>query len=130
MVRKFLIFMRDLARRFRSQMEILWAIALVALGYASLAPQLAPPTGIAGIELELDKAIHLGVYICYAACPWVIGNSMRRAWLSTALVAVLSLAFEIGQAFVPGRTCSWDDLVANALGVMLGVVIGRKIAAL
>ena len=68
MVRKFLIFMRDLARRFRSQMEILWAIALVALGYASLAPQLAPPTGIAGIELELDKAIHLGVYICYAAC--------------------------------------------------------------
>ena len=125
-----LIALRQFLRYWQPPFAALWATGLAFLGYASLAPQLAPPTGIAGVELRLDTFIHVGVYLCFAAWPWIIGNDVRRAWLATAIVAILSVAFEIGQAYVPGRSASWDDLAANALGVVLGVWLGRRIAAL
>lgn len=125
-----LIALRQWLRYWQAAFAALWALGLAVLAYASLAPQLAPPTGIGGVELRLDKFIHLGVYMCFAVWPWIIGSDVRRAWLATAIVTVLSVALEIGQAYVPGRTCSWDDLAANALGVALGIWLGRRIAAL
>jgi len=130
MIGRTILALRDWARRWPRPLWSLWGIGLVVLGWGSLSPSMAPPTGIGGIELNLDKFIHLGAYAPFSAFAWIMGQPPKRAWLFSLFMFALGMAYEGGQAYVPGRSASWDDLAANALGVALGVLIGRKIAAM
>jgi VanZ family protein len=41
------------------------------------------------------------------------------------LVVIYGFLMELGQLFVPGRTFSWLDLLANTLGAVLGFILFR-----
>jgi VanZ family protein len=32
-------------------------------------------------------------------------------------------AIEVVQAFVPGRSCEWEDLLADSVGIVAGVLV-------
>jgi VanZ family protein len=119
----------NLVGRYRLLFLALWIAGLAALAPLSLLPQTVPPTAIDGVELSLDKLFHLIAYGGLAGLATLVFADRRRRWVALAIVLLTGLGYEIGQRFVPGRSFGWDDLTANAVGVALGAIVGRWIAA-
>lgn len=121
---RLIVLLRDLAMRHGSLFMLLWLAGLFALAPLSLLPGTAPPTGLWNVELSLDKVFHVIAYGGLAGIPMLALK--RPGWCAAAIaVAFLaSVAYEIGQAYVPGRSFGLDDLAANLGGVVLGVVLG------
>ena len=120
--------LRDLVAGHPLAFMVLWWVGLVALAPLSLLPSTAPPTGIGGVELSLDKLLHVVAYGGLAGIPMLAVADFRRR--ATAVGAVM--AYEIGQEFAPGRSFGYGDLAANLAGVALGVGAGwlaRKLPA-
>lgn len=92
-------------------------------------------TGPAGLPMPHgDKWGHL---IAYAALGFWYASFVRdrfgRLWRAVAFVALGGL-IEIAQSFTSHRSAEWADLVADALGVALGMglaltPLGRLLAA-
>lgn len=122
--------LRDLVCRFRRSFFWLWIAGLVALAPLSWLPQTTPPTGIGGVELSLDKVFHFIAYGGLAGLATLIFTDRRRRWIGLAIVLLAGLGYEIGQLWAPGRSFGFDDLSANAAGVVLGGALGWWIASL
>lgn len=95
------------------------SLVLVVLGIVFLS--LKPPTGRVEINVN-DKFGHLLAY-----CVLVVNAGLlvsKSKWLFVAISAfVFSALLEYLQGFVPGRTVDWRDLVANAAGVVIGLLV-------
>jgi len=111
-----------------------FALAFVGYGlliaWASLS---APPDEAA---LFWDKAVHATVYLIFVllGAPLLASSvaADRRRQLLWLAVGVFGygVLMEVGQHFVPGRFMSAGDLVANGLGVVLGLGVVRYRAGL
>lgn len=108
----------------------LWQVLLVLLAllvcYLAFTPMPPKPVG-----MFWDKINHTAAFasLSFAAClgfpgPW------RKA--VTVLLALLAFggAIEVVQAFVPGRSCEWGDLVADAMGIVAGALIALPLLRL
>jgi glycopeptide antibiotics resistance protein len=65
----------------------------------------------------------LGAALALATLPSgaSVVHSYRRWWLRAGLAgAILSLAIELAQLFVPGRVTDVDDLILNTIGALAG----------
>jgi glycopeptide antibiotics resistance protein len=63
---------------------------------------------------------------------WTRASGRRRlgGWLVTGLVGmVLSFTVEFLQLYVPRRDSSWDDVVMNTLGALVGWIVFRFLGA-
>jgi hypothetical protein len=56
---------------------------------------------------------------------WLGGRGGRRAWCAIGLLGAISVGFETLQLFIPVRSPSIDDVIANTLGGTLGILLGR-----
>lgn len=97
-----------------------WALAIVL----SLAPVLwLPPMP------DLPEGDKLGHLLAYATLAgWAMGLFARPRAQAWALLALFALggALELAQAgFTEGRQGDLRDLLANSLGLALGVALGR-----
>lgn len=109
--------------RYKNQIIFCWWLAMAVTATASLLPDMGPPTTpLFGIGM--DKFIHLATYLVLATVPALFFSRGKAVVRSVILVAVLSAGIEIAQEFTPGRLFSMGDVMANILGVFLGVVIG------
>lgn len=119
-----IVWLRDLVASHPALFMLVWLGGLIALAPLSLLPGTAPPTGVWDIDLSLDKVFHVIAYGGLAGIPMLALRIVgwRAACVVVALLA--SLGYEIGQAYVPGRSFGYDDLLANLGGVALGVVLG------
>jgi VanZ family protein len=112
-----------------------WRLAALALAFAAVAivgfftlrPQFAHGTRSLGLPLAVrkfvdghDVAANVVGYIPLGVLAWAALGHRSRAWLFVFLV---SPVFEVAQAAVPGRIFDWKDLVANAAGVTLGILM-------
>jgi len=89
---------------------------VTAVVILSLAPISALPQMTSNYS---DKFGHALMYS--ALMGWFALINRRPEWVRIgALVFALGAALEICQGFLPYRTASFADAVANALGVMLG----------
>lgn len=81
---------------------------------------------------HLDKIAHLCEYLLFA---WLLVQAIRAtrgreteyllwAWMYATSYGLL---MELIQAMVPWRSAEWGDVVANALGAVLGVWLGDRI---
>lgn len=90
-------------------------LALITAGFWSEPmPFIYPP---------LDKVAHLLGFTFLSLCMFY---TMRvwPIWFSTLLLLLLGLLIELGQEwFLPLRTFSAKDLIANALGVLIAILI-------
>jgi VanZ family protein len=73
-----------------------------------------------------DKVAHLVTYGIFAALAHRMNLSARHyVYVCIGIVAYSGL-LEVAQSFVPGREMSVLDLLANASGVLVGVLLGDK----
>jgi len=100
-------------------------LVVASWGLLSANP-LAPLNGTASFHLIRavdDFLIHLGVYTLVAAgaASFFQGSSrMIQNWLAGAIITH-AISTELLQSLIPERNCDPVDLVANLLGIMLGL---------
>jgi VanZ family protein len=94
----------------------LLAIAALTLGPAPGAEALVGPRIFVFGSLA-DVLRNVAMYLPLGAALALRGARGRLAWLGGLALAT---AIEIGQLWIPGRTCSPDDALANALGAGIG----------
>jgi len=77
-----------------------------------------------------DKLLHFLTYGLFAILGFGISGS-HRAYLFVCLaIVVYSGLIEVRQSFIPGRFMSGYDLLANALGVIIGAITVRFLASI
>ena len=98
----------------------------VTVSYLALTP--SPPKGV---DLGWDKLNHASAFaaLALAAC---LGWPEMRYGKAPMLAALLAYggAIEIIQLFVPGRSCEWGDLLADAVGISLGALLAAGVLRL
>ncbi len=111
--------------------RLAWAafgIGLAILLVSSLAPaDVLPETGL------VDKWEHLLAYALLMTTLGIAAPAQRSHVIGVAALFVLGIAIEVLQGFVPGRQPSALDVVANTIGLLIGlwlaVVVKRRIVA-
>jgi len=102
--------------RLRPLRIALFAALVIAVAWLALAPR--PPVGI---STGWDKTNHL---LAFAAllCSGRLAWARRPALLALALLAYGGL-IELLQLQIPGRDGEWADLLADACGMGLGLLV-------
>ena len=104
----------------------IWLIIIFLLG---LTPGESMPETNLWDMLSFDKLAHFAIFAILTVL-WIIGLTKQYAYMSLRFnaekVAVIgsiavSLLLELFQAFIPGRSFEYYDMLANTLGVFLGL---------
>ena len=107
----------------RRSVLALWIASVAMVIYLSLLPSLEIPYDF----IDADKIVHLLAYLWLSALPF-FAFPVSKAALAGALGMVpLGIGLEFAQHYIPGRCFSVADLVANCLGVMMGIWLARLI---
>ncbi len=102
---------------FRRTAQFTFAVAVLAVITLSLIPKEALP------ETEIwDKLHHVLAYGGLAVLGGLGFVGWRRMLAVGIGLVILGGSLEVAQAAVPGRFASVDDALANAIGVMIGLV--------
>lgn len=90
---------------------------IIGIGYLSLTP-----TG--GVTLGNDKISHFLAYTVLMLNIGLIWYTNRKRLMNGIIFALsYGALIEVVQHFVPGRVMSINDIYANAIGVLLGLLI-------
>lgn len=94
-------------------------LLIITVSYLALTP--APPHGA---DLGWDKLNHIAAFGTLVIAGWLSYPDGRRP---AALIILALLAYggaiEIIQLYVPGRSCEWSDLLADAIGIAGGALV-------
>ena len=102
-------------------MQTLMRLVAVAILAVLLTLMIGPFGGVEAGTMIWDKAAH---FVAFGLFLWSFGVLFRRlprTW-AAALVIALGAAVEVIQGFV-GRDASWGDLLADALGVGVALLL-------
>jgi VanZ family protein len=91
---------------------------LVIYTYFGLTPH---PEQTIGTDFN-DKLMHFGGYVI-AALSMSVAIPKSAIWQRGIFLIMYSIAIEIGQHFMPPRTFDVLDIVANASGVIVGLIL-------
>jgi VanZ family protein len=69
--------------------------------------------------------IPLGMALALITWPGRLAAGWRWALRVVLIGALFSAGVELGQLFVPGRATDVDDVILNAIGITMGLVIAR-----
>jgi len=98
-------------------LKISLVLIILGIAYLSLTP-------LDTITIGNDKVSH---FIAYGVLMTNVGllayDKKRRFIFGIVLCLLYGALIEVGQHFVPGRFMSGMDMVANAGGVALGIII-------
>lgn len=99
---------------------------IVFFCYAGLVTILSlRPLGDSGIQ-QFDKLMHLLVYYIFAVFGYRMLSSKRHYWLLCAGIIAYGGVLEVAQSHFPGRVMSGYDMLANALGVVIGAFVAKR----
>ena len=109
-----------------------WAGAAIVLAVLAAVVALLPPRGTPGIEVaDLGEVrallLHFAGYAALALCA-IQAQARPRAVLTAVGLIAYASALEFLQGVVSERSFQAQDLVANALGVVIGVLLGCLLA--
>jgi VanZ family protein len=99
---------------------VLWAGLIFAL---SSVPDLG--TGLGTWDLVLRKLAHAGEYAVLGA---LLLRAARNAPVAFALGVAYAVSDELHQRWVEGRVGSPLDVLIDAVGVAIGIVLWRRLA--
>ena len=102
---------------------VLWLIAIIGVGMGSFLPSLAPPA-----IHHIDLYVHFAAYALLAGLPLFITQSLKWRSISIILIIAIGLGVEWAQSYIPGRTGSLDDAVANLIGISLGALVSGALS--
>jgi VanZ family protein len=105
---------------------LLWLFILAMVVAGSLYPGAGPPK----TAIRSDLILHFVVYSLLSGLAMIIFNNRKTALLILMVaIAMLSLGFllEFAQLYIKGRVFDMDDLIANSIGVITGLLVGFTI---
>jgi VanZ family protein len=90
------------------------------------------PGGTSGLWFpHFDKVLHTSAYAVFAliCAPfwWRSKNALGSTFIILTFLCLFSGAIELAQMLVPRREASWLDMVANALGLIVGWQVSNVI---
>jgi VanZ family protein len=96
--------------------KILFWVALIGSYVAAVVPQeVAPHIGSLS-----DKGIH---FIAFAVLTLLFSFAYRTVWTRTSLLLVFYAVFiEVSQLFTPNRSAELLDVVADVIGITIGLL--------
>jgi VanZ family protein len=98
-----------------------WALLIVTMVISSI----VPGSGLFPPETDYwDKIFHFTTNCLATALALIFIVNRQHAVCLAAMVPVLGFGLEYLQRGISGRTFSPEDLIANNMGVIAGVVIG------
>lgn len=112
-------------RVFRRLFALAYLLGLIAVSVLSLSPQAQVP----GPE-GTDKLAHLAAYGLVAAAAGFGFTQRRDRFYAGAFALALGIALEIAQGHVPNRQPSAADALANAAGVVAGLMLAALVQRL
>lgn len=106
----------------------LWRAVLVlllaAITWLALSP--APPKTV---NTGWDKANHALAFASLAfSAVWALWQRPRQWPVLVAALLVYGVGIEIAQSFLPPREADWHDVVADGVGIALGLLAAWPIA--
>ena len=105
-----------------SIVRTLWILSIFLVVFLSLSPKIDIP-----LEFnESDKIAHLIAYLWLAVLPF-FAFSPPAALMGALCMAPLGIGLEFAQKLVPGRSFSFGDMLANIVGISLGIWIAGMI---
>lgn len=106
--------------------RVLLALMLAVITWLALSP--APPETM---NTGWDKANHALAFGALAfSAVWALWQRPRQwVWLVLALLAY-GVFIEIAQSFLPPREADWHDVVADSVGIALGLLAAWPVAVL
>ena len=109
--------------RARHLVRVLWLLAIVVVGVASLLPgDSLPMQALDRLEIS-DKLEHFAAYAVLALLPAL--HERRRIVVAAALgAALLGVALEYGQLYTGWRDFEIGDMAADVAGVLFGLAVG------
>jgi VanZ family protein len=95
---------------------------VVIFGFSSIPSTEMPKFGL--VDFLIKKGGHATGYALLALANWHALSWDRKRWLLAWLIAVLySATDEFHQSFVPGRHPALMDVVIDALGAAIGLIL-------
>ena len=106
------------APAYRNLWRAVLLLLLVTVTWLALSP--APPKAV---DTGWDKFNHALAFASLAfVSVWALWSQPRQwGWLVLALLA-FGGAIEIGQSYLPPRTADWFDLLADGVGILVGLL--------
>ena len=100
-------------------------VGLLAVISLSVIPQGAiPDTGLS------DKLGHLVAYACLALAGGIAYSGARSSFMLISGLLFLGVGLELVQTFLPGRSASGYDVLANVIGTALGAAAAISISSI
>lgn len=109
-----------------------WTWAAIILAALAAVAALLPPRGTPGVEVaDLGETrallLHFAGYAALAVCATLAQASPRVVLTALGLVAYATV-LELLQRVVSERSLELQDLLANATGVVVGLLLGCLVA--
>lgn len=108
-----------------------WGPVVVWMGVIFLvsAQTQLPRFVLPGVPMPTDKGLHMLEYailgaLCYRAVVRTLTVRYPMLW-SFGVGVTYAATDELHQRFVPGRSSDLSDWVADAVGVLLGLIVAR-----
>lgn len=103
---------------------------LIFFCYAALVAYVSLRQGDSTVVEPYDKVAHAFTYAVFALLALPLVRQRRRVFYILSLIVLYSALLEFAQSYIPGRMMSAYDLLANVVGVAIGVVIGGALGKL
>ena len=108
--------------RYEKRWRVGGIILLLAVLAATIMPSIWWPHFPHSRLLSMDKWLHLFTFLILAL--WFSGQYARNSyWRLGAGLIAFGLLIEAGQAMLSYRSAEWADLVADILGIAIGLTI-------
>ena len=116
---------RDYLKGMFNPLTLMWVGGLFAMVIASLMPQ----GGLSEMETGFgrDKVVRVITFLLLSFYPVAFFPSIRMGLILSTFIAPLGFLLEIFQKYVPGRNFSPEDMIANNIGAIIGIVLALVI---
>ncbi len=105
-----------------------WAAGLVFMVISSLIPQASLTT--VNSNMGIDKLARIITFGSLAFFPIAFFSSVKLGFCVASSMPALGFMLELLQKYVPGRNFSPEDIIANNLGAISGIILGVIIRAI
>jgi len=106
----------------RILIQTVWLISIVLVIWLSTIPGGAISPDVFGI----DKIEHFTAYAWLSILPFTGFKKQSNAFIAIFLIFILGGLLELGQGHILGRTASTKDMIANSIGILMGIYPGLR----